>query len=186
MNFLELQLANETINMKPIKSKKGATKDFAGVDEKIKAFRMLYPDGGIITNVVTITETMCVFHAEVTDDLGRVLGSGTACKYASDDNSDTYIEACESAAVGRALRFVGIGLTNVTKVTPIEDETAKLIELGALREKILSYTKRHNFTDEKIKAVCDRYQVEQIMDLNLDCCRHYIEHIKKNGGDINE
>ena len=47
MTFLELQKANETIKTTDI----GKGKEYAEVNQRIKAFRMLHPEGCIATEV---------------------------------------------------------------------------------------------------------------------------------------
>lgn len=185
MTFSDYQRANDAINMKQIKSKKrGTTKDFAVVDEKIKAFKMLYPDGGINTKIMAISDGVCIAHAEITDANGHILGAGTAQKKQTDDNTDSYIEQAETAAVGRALRFCGIGLENIAAaVCPIEDPE---IVHARLKMQIMSYVIRHKYTEEQIHKICERYEVNSLEDLNIDCCKHYINYIKEKGGNIDE
>lgn len=185
MKYEDICHVNSMINMKELKSKKrGTVKEYAVVDEKIKAFRRLFPDGGIDTTILSIKDGVCVAQAKVTDAGGHVLGSGTASKIQTKDNSDSYIEACETAAVGRALRFLGIGLENMMQhERPAEDPE---VECAKLREKIIAYTVRHKFDEQKIKAICNRYKVNALSELNYDCCKHYIQYMTDNGGDIDK
>lgn len=183
MTYSDLQKVNQSLNMTLIKSKKGSPKDFAKCDEKIKAFKMLYPNGGINTTILSIKDGVCVAHAEITDEHGHIIGAGTASKLQTSDNSDGYIESAETAAVGRALRFVGIGIETISKSETVITVDVEL-ELAKCRQKIMMYAIKHKFDEDKIKAICDRYKVSDLMDLNLDCCRHYIDFIKENGGEI--
>lgn len=187
MTYQDLQTVNQSLELTKIKSKRGNKKDFAVADEKIKAFRMLHPDGGINTKIISLKDGYCVTHAEITDSNGHILASGTAARQQTKDNSDSFIEACETAAVGRALRFLGIGVETISNSdVPVLSETQKQIELAQLRSKVMAYVIRHDFSQDKIKSICERYKVEQLMDMNADCCKHYIDYITKNGGDISE
>ena len=107
MKYLDLAIANETIKTTDIKGK-----EYAEVNQRIKAFRMVYPQGTIQTTMKSNENGVCIFEAEVFDDTGRLLGTGTA--YEKEDssfiNKTSYIENCETSAVGRALGMAGFGI----------------------------------------------------------------------------
>ena len=107
MTFEQLQAANATIKTTPIKGK-----NYAEVNQRIKAFRSIYPNGKIETVLVSLENGMCVFRAEISDDEGRLLGTGTAYEKetSSQINRTSYIEVCETSAVGRALGMCGFGI----------------------------------------------------------------------------
>lgn len=90
-------------------------KQYAEVKERIKAFRMLCPDGFIETSVELISEETCMAKATVgmyADGEKRVLATGTAYeeKNTSRINSISFVENCETSAVGRALGMLGLGI----------------------------------------------------------------------------
>lgn len=99
--------ANATL--KPIDVK---GKQYAPVTERIKAFRMIHPEGGISTEIVSIADGVCVIRAIVTTCEGQILGTGTAYEKESSSyiNKTSYIENCETSAVGRALGMAGYGI----------------------------------------------------------------------------
>ena len=105
--YLDLAIANETIKTTDIKGK-----DYAEVNQRIKAFRMVYPQGSIPTEMLSNENGICVFKASVYTDDGRLLATGTA--YEKEDssfiNKTSYIENCETSAVGRALGIAGFGI----------------------------------------------------------------------------
>jgi len=107
MKYLDLAIANETIKTTNIKGK-----DYAEVNQRIKAFRMVYPQGQIKTEMISNINGICVFRAYVGDDNGNLLATGTA--YEKEDssfiNQTSYIENCETSAVGRALGIAGFGI----------------------------------------------------------------------------
>lgn len=118
MTFEELQHANSSIETKTIRGK-----DYAEVNQRVKAFRIVFPEGAIKTKLLADTGDRCVFQAIVTDQEGRVLGTGTAYeeKNSSNVNRTSYIENCETSAVGRALGFVGFGIdTSIASAEEVE------------------------------------------------------------------
>lgn len=107
MTYEELKKVNETIKMVDIKGK-----DYAQVNERIKAFRQLFPEGSITTSIVNMENGIITMKAVVMDEEGNVLSTGFANEKesASYINKTSYVENCETSAVGRALGFLGIGI----------------------------------------------------------------------------
>lgn len=107
MTFDELQKANATISTTNIKGK-----EYAEVNERVRVFRQLYPEGIIATELVSNTNGVCVFKAAVFAEKDKPLASGYAYETENSTyiNKTSYIENCETSAVGRALGFLGIGI----------------------------------------------------------------------------
>ncbi len=107
MKYLDLAIANEQIKTTDIKGK-----EYAEVNQRIKAFRMVYPQGTIQTHLISNENGVCIFRASVLANDGTLLGTGTA--YEKEDssfiNKTSYIENCETSAVGRALGMAGFGI----------------------------------------------------------------------------
>jgi len=102
----ELDQVNEHLKTVPVKGK-----DYAPVTERVKAFRSICPTGTITTEIVSLGDGVVVMKATIADgDL--VLGTGLAYEKESSSyiNKTSYIENCETSAVGRALGFCGIGI----------------------------------------------------------------------------
>lgn len=87
-------------------------KNYAVVAEKVKSFRQLQPNGGIITEVLGGNETEITMKATILDNEGHILATGTAHEVKGDGmvNKTSWVENCETSAVGRALSFLGIGI----------------------------------------------------------------------------
>lgn len=110
MNFEAIQKANESIKTTNIKGK-----EYAEVNQRIKAFRMVYPTGYIKTELLSDVDGVCTFRAEcgwICGDRKSVLGVGHAQEKETSSyiNKTSYIENCETSAVGRALGMAGFGI----------------------------------------------------------------------------
>lgn len=167
MDFEQLQKANQTLKLTPIERKdkfgKRHTKNYVEVNQRIKAFRMLFPEGFITTEIVKLDylegDRICVMKAEVgyTDSEGlHILATGTAYEKESSSfiNQTSFIENCETSAVGRALGMVGIGID--TSVASYE-EVGNAMQQQADKEPL---------TDIHIRALENRC-LEDGVDTNL-------------------
>jgi hypothetical protein len=86
-------------------------KQYVEVNERIRYFRENFKDGRIVTEIVKIEQGICVMRAEIFngDDL---IATGTAYEVEGSSfiNKTSYIENCETSAIGRALGIAGIGI----------------------------------------------------------------------------
>ncbi len=122
MNYEQIAKANESIKTTDIKGK-----DYAEVNQRIKAFRMVEPDGSIIPEILSLENGVCLMKVTVMSGEGKVLGVGHAYEKEGSTfiNKTSYIENCETSAVGRALGMCGFGID--TSVASYE-EVANAIE----------------------------------------------------------
>lgn len=85
-------------------------RQYATVDARVLAFWELFPNGRILTELVSDTGERCVVKATAYDmDVPIATGHAFELKTASAVNRTSYLENCETSAVGRALGFLGIG-----------------------------------------------------------------------------
>lgn len=124
VTWKEIAEANEAIRTTTIthKDKDGnpVDKEYAEVNQRVKAFRMCYPQGWIRTEMIFHENGLCIIRASV--GVGETeLASGTAFEkeLSSYINKTSYIENCETSAVGRALGFAGFGID--TSIASAED-----------------------------------------------------------------
>ena len=92
-------------------------KEYAAVNGRVNAFRRLYPQGFISTEIVSLESGVAVMKATCgyyEDGRAVVLGTGLAYERegSSNINKTSYIENCETSAVGRALGMAGIGISS--------------------------------------------------------------------------
>ena len=190
ITFEDIQKANETIRTTDIKGK-----EYAEVNQRIKAFRMNYPTGFIRTNMESNEDGVCVFRAQVgfykfndgespSFHKEVLLGTGYAYEKESSSyiNKTSYIENCETSAVGRALGMCGYGIdTSVASAEEVQNAinnqnpkdtkkaTAKQVELI-----------KSKFTGGNIEEWLQRtYGISKVEDLSL---AQADELVKKIGG----
>ena len=166
MKYLDLAIANETIKTTDIKGK-----EYAEVNQRIKAFRMLYPNGTIQTQMLSNENGVCIFRANIIDDKGTLLGTGTA--YEKEDssfiNKTSYIENCETSAVGRALGMCGFGID--VSVASAEEVQNAINNQELTQEEADSYTltfgKYKGMTLKEIEEQDHKY-INWLMDNTKD------------------
>lgn len=185
ISFEELKKANETMTMTDIKGKK-----YAEVNQRVKAFRMLFPDGFIKSEIVSIENGICVMKARVgyyvveSDKLMEVIiGEGTA--YEKEDssfiNKTSYIENCETSAVGRALGMAGIGMD--AEIASVEEQQNAMLN-QALNEKItetqvksIRLTIKEHPEEYTETGICKHFNVEKLEDLTIANLQTFLKRV---------
>lgn len=135
--------ANESIKTVDVKGK-----EYADVNQRIKAFRMIYPEGTIMTELLKLDGGVCVMQA-IVKDFDTILGMGTAYEVEGSTfiNRTSYIENCETSAVGRALGMAGFGID--TSVASYEE--VQTAQLNQELLKPITKTQAKSLTDLAIK-----------------------------------
>ena len=107
MTYKDIQEVNNKLHDIEIKGN-----GYVPVKERIKAFRMMYPEGGISTEIMHFDDNKVVIKAVITDPEGRILATGHACEVngSTNINKMSFVENCETSAIGRALGAMGIGM----------------------------------------------------------------------------
>jgi hypothetical protein len=105
-------------------------KQYVEVNERIKFFRQEdeYKNWTISTEFTAMDSEMCVCKAVIADTNQRVVASGHAHeeRAGSHINKTSYVENCETSAIGRALAMMGIGIdTSIASANEVEDAIAK-------------------------------------------------------------
>lgn len=171
MRFEELQNANQAISTTNIKGK-----EYAEVNQRIKAFRMVFPDGCIRTELISNEDGVCVFKAEVytstENGVNTLLGTGHAYEKESSSfiNKTSYIENCETSAVGRALGMCGFGIdTSICSADELNNalvnqEASKPITKGQVKTIMALAEKKESDPSD----ICDYFKVNTLEELTAE------------------
>lgn len=177
ITFENIQKANETIKTTDIKGK-----DYAEVNQRIKAYRMVYPFGTIRTKIESLENGICIFKAEVTDNSGELIGTGHAYEKENSTfiNKTSYIENCETSAVGRALGMAGFGID--TSVASAE-EVQNAIENQKEKNVILATDKQVEMlesmmTNEQKKEACKLVNKNNLKEFTVQEASSLIKKLK--------
>ena len=121
MDYELLKKINEGLNKTNIKGK-----EYVDVANRIQAFRQIFPEGRIKTEILDYSNGSVLIEASVYSTDGRLLATGHAQENqnASMINKTSYIENCETSAIGRALGNLGIGSTQ--SIASVEEMTGAL------------------------------------------------------------
>ena len=105
-------------------------KQYVEVNERIKYFRQedKYNNWTISTDFPVLDSEQCVCKAYIINTDDRVVATGHAHeeRASSHINKTSYVENCETSAIGRALAMMGIGIdTSIASANEVTDAIAK-------------------------------------------------------------
>lgn len=128
MTFEDLQKANGLIKTTNIKGK-----EYAEVNQRVKAFRSLYPEGTIKTELLKFEEGVVITQTTIYNERGEVLSTGLAYERegSSNINRTSCLENCETSSTGRALGFLGLGID--TSIASYEEVTNARLQQEGLK-----------------------------------------------------
>ncbi|MCD2492755.1 hypothetical protein LQE92_08950 [Lacrimispora sp. NSJ-141] len=187
MEYKDIDNANRLLVTTDVKGKA-----YVEVNQRIKAFRMLYPEGYIEPQVISNQEGVCVMKVEVghyEQGEKRVLGIGHA--YEKEDgsyiNKTSYIENCETSAVGRALGMLGIGIdTSVASAEEMEhavqqQEGMKPINQATIRA-LRELFRKNGIDEAKVLVLYKIGCVEEMTNkMHVNLINH-LDQVKKECG----
>lgn len=109
ITFEQIQKANEGMTGIDFKGK-----NYVMVNSRVTAFRKLFPEGFITTNIISLDAGVVVMQTKVGYyDNGNEIVLATGLAYEREQtsyiNKTSFIENCETSAVGRALGFLALG-----------------------------------------------------------------------------
>lgn len=179
VKYEDIKKANETINTTNIKGK-----EYAEVNQRIKAFRMIYPMGTIDTEMISNENGICIFKATVGNG-ETILGVGHAYEKENSSfiNKTSYIENCETSAVGRALGMVGFGID--TSVASAEEVQNAIMQQDD--DKVIDKTKAQaldksienaGITDEVVELILSGYGYTSTSEIKVKDYNSIVQDFK--------
>ena len=105
-------------------------KQYVEVNERIKYLRQedSLKDYSILTEFPVLDSEMCLCKCTIATPQGKVIATGHAHEErgSSNINKTSYVENCETSAVGRALAMLGIGIdSSIASANEVSDAIAK-------------------------------------------------------------
>lgn len=166
--FEEIKRANDSIRTTNIQGK-----EYAEVNQRIKAFRMVYPDGFVQTHLESLQDGVCVMTAAVgyytENGDAIVISTGTAYEKEGSSfiNKTSYIENCETSAIGRALGVAGFGIdTSVASAEEVQNAMLNQNKVSTIGpDKVAALSMLIDETGTDAAKICDAYKVNSLPDL---------------------
>lgn len=151
---------------------------------------MVYPQGKIETELISRQDGICVFKSIVATDEGNILGIGHAYEKEGSSfiNKTSYIENCETSAVGRALGMAGFGIdTSIRSAEEMQNADLQQEDIKPITKSNLSVLQGLIKELSEAKAFYDNIlRTYNITDLSQLTCKQYGEillEIKKLKGE---
>lgn len=111
-------------------------KKYVTVSERIRYFNEVYPNGKITTEIEKVGDGIVLMQSMVTPDVEYSDRFFTGFAYEKEEgsfiNKTSYIENCETSAVGRALAMMGIGVD--TSIASAEEVQNAIKQQDATKE----------------------------------------------------
>ena len=98
-------------------------KEYQTVALRVQKFREQHPDWSIITALISRDAETVVMLASVMNEQNRIIATGHAEEFrnASQINSTSALENCETSAIGRALAAAGFGGTEFASANEVQN-----------------------------------------------------------------
>ena len=142
-------------------------KQYVEVNERIKFFRQeeQYKNWGILTEFPVLDSEQCLCLCTITTPEGQIVAQGHAHeeKGSSNINKTSYVENCETSAVGRALAILGIGIdTSIASANEVQDaiakqETSASVPTENIMDKAVTYIKSQTNKQKAFDSIVTKY-----------------------------
>ena len=142
-------------------------KQYVEVNERIKFFRQeeQYKNWGILTEFPVLDSEQCLCLCTITTPDGQIVAQGHAHeeKSSSNINKTSYVENCETSAVGRALAMLGIGIdTSIASANEVQDAIAKQdaspsVPTENIMDKAVTYIKSQTNKQKAFDSIVTKY-----------------------------
>ncbi len=141
-------------------------KQYVEVNERIKFFRQeeQYKNWSLITEFTVLDSEQCVCKASIADPEHRIISVGHAHEVqgSSNINKTSYVENCETSAIGRALAMLGIGIdTSIASANEVSDAIAKQEAsdepVENIMDKAVAYIKSQTDKKKAFESIMSKY-----------------------------
>jgi hypothetical protein len=157
-------------------------KDYIEVNVRVEKFYERFPNGRIVTELVSWSEGVVVMKAYAYRDLNDNVPSATGHAYEKEGstyiNKTSALENCETSAVGRALAMLGF---EIKKSIASKEEVgnAKLNQqqskvIGEIKSVWLALGMKSNMLDQQVQKL---YGVS-LIELDDDKAREFLEKLR--------
>lgn len=177
MTYEDIRKANSGIRTTDVKGKA-----YAEVNQRVNAFRSVCPNGCIMTEIVSLENGVVTMKATILDEEQAVLATGYAQEKESSSyiNKTSFIENCETSAVGRALGLCGFGIdTSICSAEELQNaisqqEQVKKREKAAEQKDDADAQERNAGFSETVKKIeKEKSQIVQCDRCGADVDRAY-------------
>ncbi|MCQ2308050.1 MAG: hypothetical protein MJ000_10905 [Bacteroidales bacterium] len=184
MEYSKIEETNKRLNLTNIKGK-----DYAGVNQRVIAFRELFPEGRIITEILSHEPAEnggkdILIQANVFDG-DKLIATGLAQENSKSSyiNQTSYVENCETSAVGRALGFVGIGIidslaTLEEYANAVNNQTQQATSDALASAKQVEFLAKR-YKGDQLSKMLDYYKIKSIDQLSKRQASELIDKIMK-------
>jgi hypothetical protein len=165
-----------------LNDKKDMLKDYIEVNVRVEKFYERFPNGRIVTELVSWSEGVVVMKAYAYRDINDSVPSATGHAYEKEGstyiNKTSALENCETSAVGRALAMLGF---EIKKSIASKEEVgnAKLNQqqskvIGEIKSVWLALGMKSNMLDQQVQKL---YGVS-LIELDDDKAREFLEKLR--------
>lgn len=166
ITYKDIEEANKGLTTADIKGKQ-----YVMVNQRIKAFRKLFPNGRIETKIIEKDDNHVLMEAIAYDDEAHSLANGFAEEYKNGSyiNKTSYIENCQTSAIGRALGQLALGVDS--SMASFEEVTNTINNQGAQPKQAKKTQQKAKPTREQnlkfIASCCMKH----------DLCKTYVQGV---------
>ena len=162
-------------------------KQYVEVNERIKFFRQeeQYKNWTLMSEFTALDAEQAVCKATIADTAGRVIAVGHAHEErgSSNINKTSYVENCETSAIGRALAMLGIGIdTSIASANEVEDAIAKQdasfkakaeAPVENIMDKAVNYIKSQTDKEKAFASIYNKYK-DQLTDKQVAGLKKFV------------
>lgn len=154
---------------------------------------MIYPKGRIETEILSNENGICIFKAIIKDNEGNILGTGTAYEKENSSfiNKTSYIENCETSAIGRALGMAGFGIdTSISSAEEVENkiqqqESEKKIDKKMIESLNLSI-ENNKIPNNVVDLILSQYAYKSTNEIKIKDYMNIVNDFKMKTSDYKQ